>query len=319
MKRIDLKYYKLHPLIIIALLLMPTIGYTQGSRKTTEQIEAYISAAKANKDKPDISKLLDNNKKHDDVLSAVKRHYSDTVYDGAITAYKITYDVARKSNVANTRQNAVEAICSGIQNSNRSVVAWCIRHLSVFYRTDFNNNAKSIIANNLQIGTPKLDELVLVAGYLNLSESASKIESLANLTKKTSEKWAVWLALARMGNDKYINNVAETARMQTLNDDVVYEIVPGLIYTRKKPAIDVAIEILFNDQKKCYSSSPDNPVKIFCGYRVMEYLAPVIKDFPYGVKTSGDIDTDNYEKALTEVQKWFLEKGDSYEVLDNAF
>lgn len=319
MKKLKPTYYKQILLIAIAFLLVHANGFSQASRKTAEQIGAYISAAKADVEKPDISKLLNNAKKHDDVLLAVQVFYTDTLYSGAIEAYKITYQVARKSRVLETRQKGVEAISLGIKNNNRAVAGWCARHLSVFAREDFSANAKNTIANNLQTGTPKLDELVMVAGYLNLSESAQKIEALASISRKSTEKWAVWLALARMGNEKYIRNVAETVRKQTLNDDVVYELIPGLVYTRQKAAIDVAIEILYNDKKECYSSSPDNPVKMECGYRVMEYIAPVIKDFPYGVKTSGDIDTDSYEMALTEVRKWFLEKGDTYEILDNGY
>jgi hypothetical protein len=51
----------------------------------------------------------------------------------------------------------------------------------------------------------------------------------------------------------------------------------------------------------------------------MEYLAPVISDFPFEVRTSGDIDTDNYEKALITAREWFLKKGNSYAIIDNSY
>jgi hypothetical protein len=122
-----------------------------------------------------------------------------------------------------------------------------------------------------------------------------------------------------MGNEKYLTKIIRAVQHQGINDQVVYELVPDLIYTRKNPAFDVALEILFETEKRCMSSSPDNPRKIQCGYRVMEYLAPVIMDFPYQVKSSGDLDTDDYSQALTVVRKWFLEKGNTYKIIDNRF
>jgi len=67
------------------------------------------------------------------------------------------------------------------------------------------------------------------------------------------------------------------------------------------------------------STDQNNPVKIQCGYRIMEQLAPIIKDFPYGIKTSGDIDTANYREALTNTRKWFSEKKGDYEIIDESF
>jgi hypothetical protein len=43
---------------------------------------------------------------------------------------------------------------------------------------------------------------------------------------------------------------------------------------------------------------------MICGYRMMEFLAPIIIDFPYGVTASGDLNTGDYESALLITRDW---------------
>lgn len=313
----NIKIYTLS--ILIAFVLNVLAVHAQANRKTAALVSQYIESVKANTAKPDISKLLNNPKKHNDVILSAQAYYNDTLLTGAIAAYSLSYKVALKSTAPATRQLTVDHICAAINHSNKSVARWAVNHLYVFNRDDFSASSKQIIGNGLQQGTPELGELIKISGYLNLSEQSAKIETLSGTLKNTGDKWACWLALARMGDAKYTARVSETVRRQGANDDVVYELVPDLVYTRQKEAISVALEILFEDKKKCVSSMPDNARPMQCGYRVMEYLAPVINNFPYQTKTSGDIDTNNYEEALTEVRKWFLEKGDNYEIIDNSY
>lgn len=315
-----MKNFKTYTLCILILSILNVLAINaQPNRKTASLVSQYVEAAKNNTEKPDLAKLFNSPKKHVDIILSAQMHYNDTTLKGVVAAYSLSYRVALKSSVSSTRQLAVDHISEGINHNHRSVAAWCVGHLSVFNRTDFSPQAQQNISANLQQGTPKLGELIKVAGYLNLSDQQAQLESLAASLKKVGDKWACWLALSRMDNNIYTSRVCETVRRQGVNDDVVYELVPDLVYTRQKEAFDVALAILFDDKKKCISSTPDSPRPIQCGYRVMEYLAPIIQDFPYAVKTSGDLDTQNYEEALTEIRKWFLEQGDSYEILDNTF
>ena len=56
-----------------------------------------------------------------------------------------------------------------------------------------------------------------------------------------------------------------------------------------------------------------------CGYRIMEYLAPVIKDFPLKTDASGDVITKDYEHALMQVREWLKNKGEHYVIETNTF
>lgn len=307
--------------ILIALWSIAVISSVnaQSSRKIDGQIDEYMTAVVSKSEKPDLNELLSNDKIHENILESLARYYPDTLFDKRFEAYKLSYTVGIKSSNLVIRQAVTERITIGLTDKNGTIVNWSARHLSVFNRADFNETAKRNITNTIGTEISRLEELIKVAGYLNLTGARGAIENYAATARKTGVKWSSYIALARMGDEVYINKVISAVRNQGLNDNVVYELVPDLIYTRQKACIDLAVEFLYEDKKLCTSSNPDNPQKMVCGYRIMEYIAPVIKDFPFGVKTSGDINTDDYPAALKTVCEWFLSIGNQYQIIDDSF
>ena len=99
-------------------------------------------------------------------------------------------------------------------------------------------------------------------------------------------------------------------KQQPLNDDVVYELLPDLVYTRQKDALDYLVAIIQSDEKRCQSADPEAEQNIRCGYRVLELLAPVIADFPLTLDESGDLAVSDYPQALEEARRWLTEHED---------
>ncbi len=58
--------------------------------------------------------------------------------------------------------------------------------------------------------------------------------------------------------------------------------------------------------------------KINSAYRIMELLAPCISDFPFGIKHGNQLDVPDYEQALKDIRKWFMEHQD-YEINREAY
>lgn len=294
-------------------------AYSQSARTIKSQVDQLMSAIRTEQSLPDISELFMSEKKLATLFETASAYLSDTTYRVRLEAYKITYTVALKSSDKELKSISLEKFTEALNDQNNSINGYCARQLSVFSRDAFSERAENNIISGIERGIPRKAELIKIAGYLNLKNIENQLHEYALVEKKIDVRWAAYLALARMGDERYTNRVVNAVRKQGINDDVVYELIPDLIYTRQKPCIDLAVEILFDEKKNCRSSDPDNPVKMQCGYRVMEYLAPVISDFPFKVRTSGDIDTDNYEKALVVAREWFLKKGNSYSVIDNSY
>ncbi|MDR2906495.1 MAG: hypothetical protein LBU91_00700 [Bacteroidales bacterium] len=161
---------------------------------------------------------------------------------------------------------------------------------------------------------------ILACGYLQLKETMDTLRSFSgNRTAPRNIRIASYKSLARMGDENALVFLISQVERNGMNDDVVAVLLPDLIYTQQRPAFDLIIAGLYDDTPRCTSSNPDNEAEILCGYRIMEMLAPVIKDFPLELEASGDIKTKSYEKALQTLRKWFEKHKTDYVILTEDF
>jgi hypothetical protein len=161
--------------------------------------------------------------------------------------------------------------------------------------------------------------LIKLLGFLDLKQTRGELRDLAQSgTANRQERWSSMLALSRMGDGYAIENVMNRVKKLPVNDDVVYQIFPDLIYTRQRVAIEYLMAQVNNDAKNCRRASGDNETRIPCAYRIMEMLAPVVESFPLQVDSSGDLATDDYDGALRDVRNWFRENKD-FKILTETY
>ena len=161
---------------------------------------------------------------------------------------------------------------------------------------------------------PPEQDVILLAGFLNLSDALYPILDIKNSKENNDKilKWTCSLALARMGVTDEIHYVVDRVKTLELNDDVTETLLPDLVYVRKPYAFTYLTEILNSDKKLCTSTNPYNSNHINCAYRALEYITPVIRDFPLKTGPGGDLDTDNYPQALFTAREWFKENKNTY-------
>jgi hypothetical protein len=182
---------------------------------------------------------------------------------------------------------------------------------------DFSKISIDSVKSLLQPTTKNVSKIILGIGSTNKSEFINPlIEFLQTNSKLGSQvKWSAHLALARLGEPNALAFILQRVQKLGINDDVVYDIFSDLVYTRQRQAFNYLIEVIKSDEKKCMSADPENPEPMNCGYRVLELIAPVIKDFPLKVDSSGDLEVKEYAVALRQVRKW-LEKNPDYEIIN---
>jgi len=54
----------------------------------------------------------------------------------------------------------------------------------------------------------------------------------------------------------------------------------------------------------CLFANADSEENILFGYRVLEYIAPIMIDFPLPVDEFGELEINDYEAGLSEVRQW---------------
>ena len=238
------------------------------------------------------------------LTDALQTYYADTLPAVRSKAYYLTY---RKGNDAagSEREIAVNRLAKGISDADGGLTGQILDYLQAFSVADFDKESRNLIANRLKnLDMPHYDALVLLAGFIGEGNGElSELYHSPGLSVK--KKWSIALALARMGNQEETGWCVQKVKKAPVNSGLVENVLPDLVYTRQKEAIDYCVELLFSDKKLCQSPNPDLSEKIPCAYRIIELLAPVIENFPIKVDPAIGLESDNYPKTLQTVRNWF--------------
>ena len=238
------------------------------------------------------------------LLKALSPYYSDSVLFVRRQAYYLTYKKGIQNKVGENT-SIVSRLVMGLNDSDNGLRGMILGYLQSFLSSDFDTEAQTIIVEQLKsVNRPHHDQLLLLAGFVGAGR-----EELLNLLLKpelpTRKKWNIALALARIGDEKQVNYCVEKVRQAPINSGMVSYLLPDLVYTRQKAALDYCVELLYSDKKLCATANPNLSDDILCAYPIIELLAPVIVDFPVKVDAGIGINTNDYPKMLQTVRDWF--------------
>lgn len=308
----------------IWVLLICGISYhanAQADFSVHRNLSEYMYQVRTEKYAPMPNRQLYSNENANELLSLLTSYYTDSLPGVRLKAYYLAYKAAE--NVADTslKQEVVMVLVFMLKDPESGNVGNVVSWLSEFNSNDFNARARDSLVSALHNQVYYRDEIIKLTAFVGLNDQIEYIQTnLRNgMYQSSAVKWAAHLALARMGVQNEIDFCLQMVKRQGVNDDVVYELIPDLIYTRQKIAMDYVIELLHDKAKNCTSGNPEYGGEIMCGYRIMEYLAPVIKDFPLPVDSTGDLMVSNYQKALKQLREWFTNRNNEYELITNVY
>lgn len=255
------------------------------------------------------------------VINAFAPFVQDSLENVRSLAYTAIAVSGQKSSTLAVRQQAVSLLTKGCRDKEASMRKNIAGQLQKFLKNDFTGESIQQLTSLLKLEETYFSNTVKLLGFLDLTDQIPVLKTMidSGLVKNRTVLWDVHLALARLGVQDEINYCVDFVRKTGLNDKVVYNLFPDLVYTRSAEATDYIIEILNSDSKDCFSPNPDNPAKITCAYRAMEYLAPIIKDFPLKTDKDGELEVDNYQEALQVCRRWFQQHTSDYQIDKTRF
>ncbi len=179
-----------------------------------------------------------------------------------------------------------------------------INALTGFKNTDFTNNQQLRIINRLKADMLHLEPYARLVGYMPKEAALAPLQQVLAQTTNGWARFNIQLALARRGDVAATEAIVNKMNTATIDDGFVYDVVPELVYSRSMEVFKFLEKIIFSEEANCSSSNPDSNTKILCGYRVMEYLAPAIVDYPLATDAYGELLTNDYEQALLDLRAW---------------
>ena len=257
-------------------------------------------------------------KNHDtaELLDALEPYYADTVAFVRQQACYLTYKKGLEQQGG--ARSAVARLAKGLNDDDSGLRGMIIGYLQAFPLAAFDEEAKGLIGTNLSNpNSPHFDELVLLAGFVGAG-SSDLLRLSMNPDLPVRKKWNISLALARMGSENALQSCLDRVKKAPVNSQAVAYLMPDLVYTRQKAALDYCVELLYSNEKLCKTANPDLSESILCAYPIIELIAPVIVGFPIYVNPSIGIDTDDYEALLQTIRTW-LEKNKEYEINKEEF
>jgi hypothetical protein len=241
-------------------------------------------------------------------LQSIRPFLADTSAAVRARAHAIVQLTGQRSRQPAIREEAVLNLTKAIRDPHYGNAGLALGYLETFTRGDFNPTVRDTLVQVFKRKAPHYDKLIKLVGFLELTIVRDDLRMLAQQSNGSrQERWAAILALARMGDSFATDDVMKRVRKLPVNDEVVNQIFPDLVYTRTKEALDYLVEVLNSDALNCESSHMESASKIPCAFRVMEMLATAIGGYPVSRDSSGDLQSDNYGQTLQQIRQWFKE------------
>jgi hypothetical protein len=301
--------------LFFAALLVSGICHAQD---ITGALSAYFGEVRSGK-YPAIPKQLSITENSKATLAALTPFLTDTTVVVRGKAYAIAQLAGTNARQAHLRQDAVQKLMQGARDTNAGNAGLALGYLPEFLREDFTPSAQDSLVALLKRRAVHLDKIARLVGYLEIATVRNDLRAIAQESSASKkDRWSAMLALARMGDGYALENIMSRLRRLPVNDDVVYEVFPDVVYTRNKALIDYLVTVLNSTDANCNSADAEHPARIPCGYRVMEMLAPAVEGYPLKVDASGDIDAKDYVAALQSVRDWF-KANPAYKVNKNKY
>jgi len=303
-------------LIILSLLISAQFTFAQSASRFKKQLKRSVKEIRSSNGKKTVSDYIF--KEYitaipEDILKELPKYEIDTLVNVRRLVYGLYYQVARKNNNKNIRQEAIYHLVKACSDKSNDLRTSSARKLKYFNKEDFSEKSKEIIIGSLSENKTIFKNTVRLVGFLEMENQIEKLKDMLSDTTLQEEKirWEIHVTLARLGEEDEIRYCTNLARSKGVNDRIIHYLLKDLIYTRQKQAFDYLLDILYSEAKNCRPANPDLYDKIVCGYRIMELLAPAIEDFPFeSYPGTSQLKAKDYDKVLEDVRQWFKDNPD---------
>jgi hypothetical protein len=304
-------------LILIATVLLPINVLSQNN--IDETLKTYFVKFQKGESTINISeKLLTF--KEDITVKAVESYTTDSSANKRYADYRLINYLGHHITKSALSKKLVMLLVNGCNDKDAGIVGANLKNLTTFEPDIFDAEMKYILSEMVKKPHSNYQMLIKICGWLEIKDLNYNFRQMLTDKKiNARDRWAMRIAMARMGETDMIDYCLQKIKNTKFDDNVIYELVPDMIYTRQKPMFDYLFQIIESDDKNCGSANPDSDVKMVCGFSVIEIIATYIENFPVKIRASGDIDAKDYDKTLLDVRNWIKQNRETYGIKKEGF
>lgn len=305
--------------VTLSCILFAFFAHINTLAQSSTELSTYFNKIRAHEN-ASVEPLIKSLRNDPKAFSEIRPYTQDSLTEVRAAAFSLVAQLGQQSSTSTTRKEAVALTLLGWKDKDAGINSLVGSELSRFVRSDFNNASKDSLRRLVRKMPPHYGKLVKLCGYLTMTDLLSTFRSQlqSGAIADNDDKWACWLALCRLGDQTAMSYVMARVRKPGVNSDVVNNVLPDLIYTRQPTAIAYLVEIVHSDSYRCELSNPRTTGQTLCAYKVMEYLALIVEDFPVKLDTAGNIESKDYPKALAQTREWF-KNNKTYKIKSDKF
>lgn len=202
------------------------------------------------------------------------------------------------------------------QQADGATISRLVKQLQQFPLEAFNEDSRLLVESLITNNSMHTAKFIKLAGFLGRCNFIQGIR--ADYEQGSPEKLATNLALVRCGDPAKTASFIRNLRKAKFGDDFIYEVVPMMIYTRNEQVFALLEEYTNRSEKLC-TTEGETGVPANCGYRIIEQLAPVLRNYPFKLQASGDLQTKDYPAALSKVREWMKSFNGRLPIITNTY
>jgi len=224
-------------------------------------------------------------------------------------AIRMIHKFASRSNNSDLQSKVIRYFVELLDDKETSISGLALQYLQDYPTKAFDKETRYHLSERAKIKKFGQDRVILLTGYLGITELVYNYRKMLteNEVKDKRTRLYMQLAMARLGDTTAIGEIVALARKLPVTDDYVYDLCPDFAYTCQPQVYNILFDIILSDKKNCLSENPDNEKPIICAFRVIETIAPYLKNFPVPLDNQGDADITDYPATLAKVRTWINE------------
>lgn len=287
------------------------IGINGTCQNEKSAIDRYFSDFKVNRLNTSALSQLNEAKDKVSLLAYFAPYQNDSLANVRAEAYRLIGNLSsQEANKLQNSQKYIAALLQGLTDNSAQVRSAAARHLALFKPTYFDKSNIRLILSATRKSSERGD-LFKLLGYVGSTPVRDSLKGYLGLEMAKEERWALKLALSRLGDSASIAQVSTVFDNATGSSTDLIRLLPDFSYTKCREVIGKMLKLAVDDKLRCRPQNPSSEDQIPCSYYIIPYLCYSIANFPVEVDRFGEL-VDDYSEAMKKIIEWQKAKGETY-------
>lgn len=304
--------------VIACLIAVICFGVSFSQPKSSIEKDVY-SLLQSNLENGDLLNKILVEPNHAEVCRSVGHYFSDSTQKNRTVAFNLVKQLGKKHKTIQEQTAQVDALFSGLEHLPLKDSKPVFAILKTYPKECFKEDQISLIRDYLAHPGVERNDAMLLLGFIGKHDDIDYLQSMTMLYPlKKDQQYYFNLAMIRLGDSEAKKAFLTKMESLKIEDEFVINNLSYTVYTHNSDVYRRLLKEILSDDNNCSSANNDNPTKIPCAYRIIEAIAPYIKDFPVKINRIGEIE-GNPQEELQKARTWITAHLQDFQIITSIY